>query len=288
MAGGSTVPGRHLGRMLRTLRARAAMTLDGAAQAAGFGRQKLWRVEAGRGTVTGRDVRALCELYAASPTLTNALVALAGETTAKGWWHAYDHPVPAWLDLYPGLEADAARLREHSQTLIPALLRTADYATALHRPDPADPRVPRQVRRLPRRQELLHRHTPAPPRLDVTLSEAVLLSRAGEPATMAAQLRHLLRVGRLPHVTIRVVPLDAGAHPGALAGSFVLLDFPPRNRTVTDPPVVYRESLTGALYLDREEEITAYERVWAGLETLALDETESARLIEKTAVEVHG
>jgi hypothetical protein len=287
-AGASTVPGRLLGRALRRLRIQAAMTLDGAAEAAGFGRRKLWRAEAGRGPVTGRDVRDLCALYAASPALTDALVALSGETTAKGWWHAYGNPVPAWLDLYAGLEADAARLREHSTALIPALLQTPDYATAVHghQPNPAGDPVTRQVRRL-RRQELLHRQTPAPPRLDVTLSEAVLLPRVGDAAIMAAQLRHLLEVSRLPHVTIRVVPLAAGAHAGAVAGSFVLLDFPPRNRITAEPSVVFREALTGALYLDREQEITAHEQVWASLESLALDEAESARLIERTAVEVH-
>jgi hypothetical protein len=83
------------------------------------------------------------------------------------------------------------------------------------------------------------------------------------------------------------VPLAAGLHLGILAGSFVLLDFPPGERAAPEPSVVYRELPTGALYLDRREEIAAYERAWAGLDGLALDEEESRRLITKLADEAH-
>lgn len=77
------------------------------------------------------------------------------------------------------------------------------------------------------------------------LSEAVLLRVVGNPATMAEQLQHLLDVGRFPNVSIRVLPLSAGLHFGAVAGPFVMLDFPLRNRVEPDPPVIYSESLTG-------------------------------------------
>lgn len=71
-------------------------------------------------------------------------------------------------------------------------------------------------------------------------------------------------------VTIRVVPLAAGLHVGAVAGAFVLLDFPLGSRVEPEPAVVYSESLTGALYLDLPAELTAHEETWASLESLAL------------------
>jgi hypothetical protein len=121
------------------------------------------------------------------------------------------------------------------------------------------------------------------------LSEAVLLRPVGGCAAMAEQLRHLLGMSRLPNVSIRIVPLAAGLHFGTVAGAFVLLDFPPGNRIEPEPSVVYSESLTGAPYLDRKEELAAYERVWASLDALALDEQQSRRLIHKILEEIyHG
>ncbi|SBT44565.1 helix-turn-helix domain-containing protein [Micromonospora narathiwatensis] len=286
---GSTVPRRQLGRALRELRTEARMTLDGAAQALQCSRQKVWRIEAGLCAVRGFDVRGMCELYAATPELTGALVALAGETRAKGWWHSYGDTIPDWFELYVGLEAAAGRLREHADALIPGLLQTRGYATAVcqHRPDLPDEERERLVEVRLQRQGLLLRRLPPPPRFDVMLSEAVLLRVVGGPATMAEQLRHLVEVSRLPHVSIRVVPLAAGPHVGAVAGAFVLLDFLPTNRVEPEPSVVYSESLTGALYLDRKEEIAAYERVWVSLDSLALDRVQSRHLIRKILEEVH-
>ncbi len=86
---GSTVLRRQLGRAFRDLRTEARMTLDAVAEAMQFSRQKLWRIESGLGPARPVDIRAMCELYAATPELTAALTALAGETKAKGWWHSY-------------------------------------------------------------------------------------------------------------------------------------------------------------------------------------------------------
>ncbi|WP_274525625.1 Scr1 family TA system antitoxin-like transcriptional regulator [Micromonospora alfalfae] len=79
----------------------------------------------------------------------------------------------------------------------------------------------------------------------------------------------------------------SGGARAAIAGPFMLLDFPPGNQVEPDRPVVYREFLTGALYLDRESEMAAYEEVWAGLDAVALEHDQSRRLIEKISAEVH-
>ncbi|MEU1841707.1 helix-turn-helix domain-containing protein [Micromonospora chersina] len=286
---GSTVPRRQLGRALRELRTQARMTLDGAADALQCSRQKMWRIETGLGAVRGLDVRAMCEMYGATRELTAALTGLARETKAKGWWHAYGDTIPDWFELYVGLESAAARLREHDDTLIPGLLQAPGYAAGVyqHRSGVTDDEWERMVEMRLRRQALLRRRLPPPPRLDVMLSEAVLLRVVGGPAAMAEQLRHLAEVGRLPQVSIRVVPLAAGLHFGAVAGSFVMLDFPLGSRVEPEPSVVYSESLTGALYLDRKEELAAYGRIWASLDSLALDEGQSRQLIVKVSEEVH-
>ncbi|MEU7573360.1 helix-turn-helix transcriptional regulator [Micromonospora sp. NPDC049240] len=286
---GSTVPRRQLGRALRELRTEARMTLDGAAEAIQCSRQKMWRIETGLGAVRALDVKAMCDLYAATPELTTALTALATETKAKGWWHSYGDAIPDWFELYVGLESAASRLREYDDTLIPGLLQTRGYANGVyqHRLRMSGDERERLVEVRLQRQTLLERRLPPAPRFEVVLSEAVLLRVVGSPHTMAEQLRRLLNVGRLPHVSIRVLPLAAGLHFGAVAGPFVMLDFPLRNRVEPEPSVIYSESLTGALYLDRKEEIATYEEVWASLASLALDEQQSRQLINKIIGEVH-
>ncbi|MFI7605864.1 helix-turn-helix domain-containing protein [Micromonospora sp. NPDC049366] len=286
---GSTVPRRQLGRALRELRTEARMTLDGVAEALHCSRQKMWRIETGLGPVRALDVKAMCELYGATPDLAGALTALAAETKAKGWWHSYGDAIPDWFELYVGLESAASRLREYEDTLVPGLLQTRAYARGVyqHRSRITQDDRERLVEVRLQRQALLERRLPPAPQFEAILSEAVLLRVVGSPATMAEQLRHLLNVGAFPHVSIRVLPLSAGLHFGAVAGPFVMLDFPLRNRVEPDPSLIYSESLTGALYLDRKEELAIYEEVWASLTSLALDEQQSRQLINKIIGEVH-
>ena len=130
---GSTVPRRQLGRALRDLRTEARMTLDGAAEALQCSRQKMWRIETGLGPVRGVDVEAMCELYGATPELTSALIALAGETKAKGWWHSYGDAIPEWFELYVGLESAASQLRCYDDTSGPGCFRRRGYARGVYR-----------------------------------------------------------------------------------------------------------------------------------------------------------
>jgi hypothetical protein len=223
--------------------------------------------------------------------MTEAMRGLATETKSKGWWHAYGDAVPSWFELYVGLESAAAKLRRYDESLIPGLLQTRQYAQTIYRLDrPAASEEDREraVEVRLQRQSLLTRRLPAAPRIEQVLSEAVLRRLVGGSATMTAQLRRLLEVGDLPNVSVRVMPLSAGPPPGAVAGSFVILDFPTTKggRAAPEPSVVYSESLTGALYLDKPDELRAYEDAWQGVAALALDEGESRDMIKTIAGEL--
>ncbi len=256
---GSTVPRRQLGRYLRDARMKARMTVRAAAQEMEWSEPKIWRIETGQTAMRGHDVDLMCRIYGVPAELTAALVGLAKETKSRGWWHAYGDVIPSWFDVYVGLEAAAGELCWYESELVPGLLQTADYAAALIRtavpdldPDELDRRVAFRISR----QALLTRPV-APPQLTVVLNESVIRRPVGGRAVLSGQLVRLIDVGELPNVSVRVLPFAAGMHRGVLSGPFVLLRFPDDGRDV-EPPVVYMENPTGALYLDKPQEIDYY------------------------------
>jgi transcriptional regulator with XRE-family HTH domain len=281
---GSTVPRRQLGRYLRQLREEAGITVKAAADALEWSTPRLWRIEKGAVPMRALDVRNMCEVYGASAKTTEMLTGLARETKAKGWWHSYGGAIPTWFELYVGLESAASSVRIYQPELVPGLLQTKAYATELFETD--NPGIDAHERdklvavRI-QRQRLLSRRLPPAPRLDIVLNEAVLRRPIRDRDAMSGQLHHILDVAGLPNVTTRVLPFSAGVHRAMLAGPFTILDFPDNG----EPPTIYSESVTGALYLDRPSEVDVYNGLWESIAGAALDETRSHKLIAAAAKE---
>jgi len=97
---------------------------------------------------------------------------------------------------------------------------------------------------------------------------------------MSDQLHHLLRMSVRSYVTLRVIPASLGAHAG-LAGPFTLMEF------ADFRPVVYLDSETSSLFLEKPEEITAYRRILGALAGTALGEGQSRELIATLATELY-
>src|ERR1700722_12038476 len=128
---GSTVPRRQLGRYLRDLRNAAGLTVRDAARGLEWSEAKLWRIETGQTSLRSLDVETVCRIYGAPPDLTEALMGLAKETQAKGWWHAYGDVVPEWFDVYIGLEEAASQICSYESELVTGLFQTEDYARTI-------------------------------------------------------------------------------------------------------------------------------------------------------------
>jgi transcriptional regulator with XRE-family HTH domain len=286
---GSTVPRRQLGRSLRELREKAGLSVKAVAKSIERSTPTLWRIEAGQTSVRVIDVKAMCELYGATPEMTDALAALAGATKAKGWWQAYGDVVPEWFDLYVGLEAAANRIAWYESELVPGLFQTADYARALtrvHVPNASAAEIERRVELRLARQAILRRPID-PPALQVVLRESVLRCPVGGAAVMAEQLNHLASLTQLANVTIRVVTFAAGAHPGMISGPFEVLRFPVNGGGLdSEPPTVYADSYTGALYLDKPHEVDRYDQAFGEIWNAALGEEASGDLIRQAAEEL--
>lgn len=286
---GSTVPRRQLGRYLRDLRNQAGLTVKDAARGLEWSETKIWRIETGQTSLRSFDVEVMCRIYGAAPGITEALMGLAKETKARGWWQAYGDAVPEWFDLYVGLEAAAAKLFLYEQELVPGLFQTEDYARTLITADHPEESAEETGRRVSLRmaRQALVRRPIDPPQLQVALNESVLRRPIGGSQVMVAQLERLASASELPNVSLRVVPFSAGFHPGILSGSFNILRFPLNgNGAESEPPTVYADLYTGALYLDKPNEIERYTKAFAGIWQHALDEPASRELIRQAAEEL--
>jgi transcriptional regulator with XRE-family HTH domain len=286
---GSTVPRRQLGRYLRDLRGRARLTVRAAAAALEWSEAKIWRIESGQTGMRSHDVETMCRIYGAPPDTTEALIGVAKETKARGWWHSYGDVIPEYFDVYIGLEEAASHFSWYESELVPGLLQTEEYARSMIRarkPGEDDAEVERRVSVRMARQTLLTRVT-APPALDFVLNEAILHRPVGGTTVMVRQLERLIEAGALPTVSVRVVPFGAGLHRGLMSGPFEILRFPANsNGRETEPPTVYVEGFTGALYLDKPHEVERYDAVFTDLGASALDETASRELITRVAREL--
>ncbi|MDT0346750.1 helix-turn-helix domain-containing protein [Streptomyces litchfieldiae] len=285
-ATGSTVPRRQLGRHLRDLRNQARLTVRAAAKKLEWSEAKMWRIETGQTPMRSLDVQAMCTVYGASEELTEALMGLAKETKARGWWHAYGDVIPEGFDVYVGLEEAAASLSWYESEVVPGLLQTEGYARAIiraHIRDIGEEELDGRVRLRVERQTILTRVTDPLP-LRVALSETVLRRPIGGPEVMVEQLAHLVYVSELANISLRVVPFAAGEHAGVISGPFEILRFPVNGDGIdTEPPTVYADGYTGGLYLDKPREVEQYDAAFQEIWEASLDEQASRRLLAEVA-----
>jgi hypothetical protein len=180
-----------------------------------------------------------------------------------------------------GFEDEARSISNYQSLLIPGLLQTEDYATALiHGTWPHAPthEVENRVSARMERQALLIREDP--PRLWAIMDEAAVRRLVGGRQVMRAQLDRLREAASRPNVTIQLIPFDAGSHPG-MDGSFIVLEFP----DPADQSIVYTESAAGSLFLEEEAEIRRYILMLEHLRAAALRPDESVSLLAAIAAE---
>ncbi|MEU2658477.1 helix-turn-helix transcriptional regulator [Streptomyces sp. NPDC007325] len=260
-----TVRRRRLGQELRKLREGKGMTAEQVAERLLVSQSKISRLENGRRSISQRDVRDLCGVYEVDDeAMVNSLMQMAKDSRQQGWWHAFGD-IP--YSVYIGLETDAQSLRVYEPQIIPGLLQTRAYATAvisgaLPESTPADIEKRATVRT--RRQERI-RDDERPLRLWAVIDEAALRRVVGNRQVMVEQLEHLVEQSHLPHVTVQVLPFDTGAHPG-ISGQYSILEFP----DASDSSVVYIEGVTSDLYLEKGPDVSKYSYMYEHLRAQAL------------------
>ncbi|WP_432905650.1 helix-turn-helix domain-containing protein [Micromonospora matsumotoense] len=277
MTASPTVRRRRIARELRQLRERAGMTLDVAARQLDMSKSNLSRIENAQIGIKPRDVRAALALYEVTGVDAEALIEIARGAQQRGWWQNYSDVLPEWFEFYVGLEAEAESLRTYEAESVPGLLQTEAYAREMFRRTAGEEGLERKVAARLRRQEMLHRESPAV-ELSVVLNEAVLLRPVGGRAVMAEQLTHMTQVAQSPNVTCHVLPFASGGHP-AMSTPYVIITF----ADAADNSVVYLDNLTLGLALEETGHVRGYTLVHEELCRMALDPAESLARLEEAA-----
>ena len=280
-----TVRGRRLRYELRRLREERSMTIDqvAASSAGDWTASAISRWETGDRRIRPVDLRALLDIYNVQGNEREVLLTLAREARQRGWWQSYSgDAVPEWFEVYLGLEAEAASIHEYAAELVPGLLQTEDYYRAYLSAAPAagdSQTIERKLAVRATRQERLTADDA--PEVWVVLNEAVIRREVGGAEVMRHQLEHIAELAERSHISVQVLRFRSGAHP-AMDGSFSVLSFP----EAADPDVIYLESQTGSLYLEKAPEVERYRAMFSHLVASAIGPDESRGLIAETAASV--
>lgn len=275
-----TVRRRRLGQELRKLRELKGMTAEEVAERLLVSQSKISRLENGRRSISQRDVRDLCGVYGVEDhRIVDSLMQMAKESRQQGWWHAFGD-IP--YSVYIGLETDAASLRVYEASLVPGLLQTPNYASAVTEgswPEATAADIERRVQVRMRRQERIT-DPDNPLRLWAVIDESALRRIVGSRAIMQEQMRKLVEFSMEPHITVQVLPYDVGAHPG-MYGKFCILEF----NDPQDASTVYLEGITSDLYLEKPNDVQTYSVMYEHLRMQALNAEHSRQFIDRVGEE---
>jgi transcriptional regulator with XRE-family HTH domain len=276
---GPTIRRWQLGNELRIAREAAGVSSRTAAREIEVQPSTMSKIEGGKQAIKAAYVKLLAPLYGIGPDERERLLALAEEANQPGWWVSYSRLVPDWFRLFLGYEADASELRTYESELVPGLLQTPDYARAVAlatKPDSTADELDKQVELRRKRQQRITDGDP--PTMHAVLNEAVLLRKVGGADVMRQQLKHLVALAKLPHLTVQVLPFDVGAHP-AMTAPFLMLGFAEEPAMNT----VYLENGRGSLYLEKRADLQRYGAMFEQLTKIALRPQASAKAIATVA-----
>jgi transcriptional regulator with XRE-family HTH domain len=207
---------KRLGAELRKLRIAAEISTEYAAGLLGLDRTKISNMEAGIRTISPERVRTLaCNYACADATYVDALVAMA-DSQGRGWWEEYRGRLPQGLLDIAELEWHAKRLLTAQTVHVPGLLHTEDYARAVFSavlPPLSRLEIELRVNHRMERQRILDEKFARP--YVGYVHEAALRMHFGGRKVTQAQLDHLCAMSEHEHVSLRVMPVECGAFPGA-------------------------------------------------------------------------
>jgi transcriptional regulator with XRE-family HTH domain len=231
---------------------------------------KLSKVENGRTLPTVQDVDLILSALGVSQEVKDRFLDTArAEVTEAMAWRLMRRMGP-WKhqNTIKAIEANTAVLRLFQGQLIPGLLQTPEYATAVFSLPPALPEETR-ARTVAARMERQATLYEVGRSFHFVICEHVLRWLVCEPTVMAVQLDRLVSLSRLPNVTIGIVP-QVGRMP----------DFPMTCFSMHDDRLVLVETFHSEVTTRDPRDIQTYVDTFDRFAAVALYDDDMHALVE--------
>lgn len=260
-------------RQLRELRQDAGLTVTQLAAKCGWHHAKTSRIENAKTPPSARDIRDWCGTCQA-PARADDLIAASrhAETLYQEWRRRVRTGLRQLQDSYVQLYRSTRVFRVYSPTLVPGLVQTVGYASALLSTnarllDIPDDGAEAAAARVERSQVI---HEPGH-RCLLLVEESVLHYQLGAADAVAAQLGHLLTVGALPAVSLGIIPMATRER--AL--------WPQETFHIYDDTLVSVELLSAQVNITQPSEIGLYLAAFERLRSMAVYGSDARALVVK-------
>ncbi|MER6445452.1 helix-turn-helix domain-containing protein [Streptomyces venezuelae] len=249
-----------VGRLV-VLRKTAGLKAFEVAALCGWHKSKVSRIENARMLPSEADIRAWCRACGAEHQLDELLTASRSvDEMYVDWRRVHQHGIRRVHETTVPLYQRTRLLRVYCSNVVPGLVQTREYATALlsaisefqGTPNDAGEAADARLRRSRVLYESGHRFV-------VLVEETVLRYRVGGPQVMDAQLAGLLDVMSLPSLAFGVIPFTADRSM-----------WPVETFMVFDMARVQVETLSAAVNITSPSEIGVYARAFGQLQDLAV------------------
>jgi len=175
-------------------------------------------------------------------------------------------------------ERSAFRITEWSPMTVPGLIQTPDYALAVKAGDEFRSKDDVSSMINAGRRDIVKRLND-PVLMLAFIGETALYEPVGSRAIATDQFRHLIQLTQQSNVTIRIVPIGLGWHPG-FSGPFVLYEFRDTK------PVIHFEHHSSGAFVPDEHDVTEYRKVIDWLDRIALSCDDSVARLSKASEEM--
>lgn len=261
-----------LGHRLRDIRHDAGLTGRKLAERAGWHSSKISKIEYGKQTPTEDDIRTWCLHTGVNDQIPDLIATVRHiESMYVEWRRTLGTGTRRRQHTSRTLEAQTRLMRWYEPLLIPGLLHTAEYATAVMRqvidfyqtPDDLDAGVAARIER----QHILYR---GDHRFYFIIAQQALLTTVGDTHVMIGQLDRLLTLISLPRVTLGIIPAHATYR------------VPTNQFIIYDNHLVHVETISAELTITQPREIALYHKTFHQLTQQATHGKAAQTLITTT------
>jgi transcriptional regulator with XRE-family HTH domain len=230
------------------------MSIPEAADAIGYSRQTVARIEQGTQPSRTQQIESLCKIYRAPAAQLSYFTALAVASNQSGWWEPHKGGTIPAFRVYAEAEQEASFIEVFESEYIPGIVQTEAYMRALQEWAPAhvpvDDVAVRAFRM--RRQALLFGRRPMPT-IHIVIGMAALAYLRSIPSVRDEQFARLLELSELPTVDIWVVDR---LHT-AMGPAFTIVN--PRD---AGSAFVYMDAFDGCRYVEDEAVVSFYHQAF--------------------------